>query len=241
MSVEISPPTSAPRRATDDEEFEDEDGEEEDVEGEGSGDLAEQTSERGSASTALRRVLVALAALAVVLSVSGLFSLLGGRAQAGRSSPKQPVATAGGKGRVLVVSIAEEEGSPDEPEQVAAPRQLRPGEVLRTTGEIDAVLEFPDAGGARVDVAPGADVEGLPAGRSDRSEQEGALGLYLRAGRVTVTAVAKEFTVRTPVVHVVGGAGSVFTVRVVLDAATEIHARRGMSMCGRRRVDGWHG
>jgi hypothetical protein len=173
-------------------------------------------------------VLVALAALAVVLSVSGLFSLLGGRAQAGRSSPKQPVATAGGKGRVLVVSIAEEEGSPDEPEQVAAPRQLRPGEVLRTTGEIDAVLEFPDAGGARVDVAPGADVEGLPAGRSDRSEQEGALGLYLRVGRVTVTAVAKEFTVRTPVVHVVGGAGSVFTVRVVLDAATEVHARRGI-------------
>ena len=66
------------------------------------------------------------------------------------------------------------------------------------------------------------------AGRSDRSEQEGALGLYLRVGRVTVTAVAKEFTVRTPVVHVVGGAGSVFTVRVVLDAATEVHARRGI-------------
>jgi len=45
---------------------------------------------------------------------------------------------------------------------------------------------------------------------------------------VTVTAVAKEFTVRTPVVHVVGGAGSVFTVRVVLDAATEVHARSGI-------------
>ena len=76
-------------------------------------------------------MLAALAALAVVLSVSGLFNLLGGRAQAGRSSPKQPVATAGGggKGRVLVVSIAEEERSLDESEQVVAPRQLRPGEV----------------------------------------------------------------------------------------------------------------
>jgi hypothetical protein len=68
------------------------------------------------------------------------------------------------------------------------------------------VLEFPDAGGTRVDVALGADVEGRPAGRSDRSEQEGVLGLYLRVGRVAMTVVAKDFTVPTPVVHVIGGA-----------------------------------
>jgi len=80
-------------------------------------------------------------------------------------------------------------------------------------------------------VAPGAEVEGLAvsieeAGQDDMASHEEAR-LYLRVGRVTVTAVTTDFTVRTPLGEVVGSAGSVFTVRVVFDASTTARARQG--------------
>ncbi|MDA0336242.1 MAG: hypothetical protein O2782_13840 [bacterium] len=70
-----------------------------------------------------------------------------------------------------------------------------------------------------------------PAGEEDAR-------LYLRVGRVTVTTVRGAFTVRTPLGEIVGNAGSIFAVRVVLDASTTATARQGTvevwSLTGRR-------
>lgn len=123
-----------------------------------------------------------------------------------------------------------------------SPGELQSGETLRGTGTVDTILEFPSADGARVAVAPGAQVEGLEAVHESGEDHDAAsheqARLYLRVGRVTVTAVTTDFTVRTPMGEVVGSAGSIFTVRVVLDASTTARVRQGTvdvwSLSGRR-------
>ncbi len=89
---------------------------------------------------------------------------------------RSPSAAPLGGGRV-VVEGEEQEGADSE-------LQLDAGEVMRPKGPIDAVLEFPNAGGARVDVATGAEVTGLSADGEERAPSaEKAAGLYLRVGR----------------------------------------------------------
>ena len=213
---------------TDDEEEEDEEEFEDDIDVEESGESAGDKKGVGS-GVAVRRLVALLAAVAVTLLLVALGSLMGGDQSPKKTASRPSVARAAANGgRVLVTSgqqDPEEKGDDD-----GEPRQLRAGEKLQAPGPVDAMLEFPDVGGARVDVAPGAEVEGLAATAEEGEEaSEQAAGLYLRVGRVTVTAVARQFTVRTPVAHVTGAPGSVFTVRVVLDASTQVRARRGVA------------
>lgn len=90
----------------------------------------------------------------------------------GRPRLIRPPSAAPLGGRV-VVEGEEQEGADSE-------LQLDAGEVMRPKGPIDAVLEFPNAGGARVDVAPGAEVTGLSADGEERAPSAEKAGLYLR-------------------------------------------------------------
>lgn len=98
-------------------------------------------------------------------------------------------------------------------------QRLSPGESLRNTREVDAILQSPQVGSAEVAVAPGTQVEAAEANTD--------VDLRLRVGRVTVAVGAVPFTVGTPVGTATGEPGSVFSVRVVLDATTTIRARNG--------------
>jgi hypothetical protein len=127
-------------------------------------------------------------------------------------------------GRVLVVL----ESADVDPEDSASE------DARNSAGLVDDVVEFPARGNARVEVSPGAKIQWLTATGSDADfttlgddSTRAAVGLYLRVGRVKARAVATEFTVRTPVLALTGDRGSVFTVRVVLDAATTVGVVKG--------------
>lgn len=118
-----------------------------------------------------------LAAAAAALLVVALLSLFGNDTSARKATSDSVTKRGAAGGGRVVVEGEEQEGADSE-------LQLDAGEVMRPKGPIDAVLEFPNAGGARVDVATGAEVTGLSADGEERAPSaEKAAGLYLRVGR----------------------------------------------------------
>lgn len=174
---------------------------------------------------------------AAALGLAGLVGLLRSGDPAPSTGGNGPTAQEGGPGlggRVLVLTEGtadgdhrERGGDADADDDAADDaRRLAPEEDFRS-GSVAAVLEFPAAGGALVEVAPRSDVVAHEAAGTDTS----APGLHLRVGRVTVTALSAPFPVTTPTARVVGQAGSRFVVRVVLEGSTYVemlHGRGGL-------------
>ena len=106
---------------------------------------------------------------------------------------------------------------------------------------VKALLIMPERDGeqvARVLVSEGSEVGEVGSGRADESAVESTAGegdvqpeeetaLELRVGRMKVAVLDPEFAVRTPVAEIKGADGSVFEIRVVLDATTTVTVQKG--------------
>ena len=151
----------------------------------------------------------------------------GGQSQ--RSATPRSSPGASGDGRVLVQSGAEAPEGPGKgpaapgsgsEEATESPQSADPG--------IEAILEFAGSGGgspAQVRVEEGSQVE-----EESAADSSGAgAGLFLRMGSVSCAVVGDGdgFVVGSPLVAVRGMPGSVFAVRVVLDASTTVYVERG--------------
>ncbi|MFH1570989.1 MAG: FliG C-terminal domain-containing protein [Gemmatimonadota bacterium] len=128
--------------------------------------------------------------------------------------------------RVLVEPARGARGSNGDERPGPRVESLAPGESYAAP-DVRAVLQFPDLRGrsqATAELDPEAEVRRLDPETDGEGEPA---GLYLRLGKVRVTAVADGFEVRTPVVRFVAEAGSVFWVRVTLDATAEANVESG--------------
>lgn len=180
-----------------------------------------------------RRLVIALVVMAGFVALVPLVVQLSSRPEPGSPTAEALASRRSGPAsRVLLARASQDSTATDQEagESTADRTTLDAGERMRSTGEIDAVLEFPAVGDGIVQVAPGAEVSGL--GGSDirgqgEDEEQPARGLYLRIGRVTVTAVRAGFPVRSPSMAAVGAPGSRFIVRVVLDASTTVECLQG--------------
>ena len=90
---------------------------------------------------------------------------------------------------------------------------------LRTRAQ--AVLQLEGAA-SRVEASRGAELY-----REGVESDPGPGGLFLRVGRVRTTVLDEGFYVSSPVVRILGETGSVFSMRVVLDATTTVEVERG--------------
>jgi hypothetical protein len=196
------------------------DDEDEDDEGAEQQDNEEQEAASrpgdGEASNDRRRLLALLVAAMGLIGMVALLLSDRDRAASDQSQARPGRAGVAGASRNSAMAVAGSTG------------QQQARRSSRDAPTVDAIVEFPNAGGARVAVGPGSDVERLPipGEETDKAKDEAAR-LYLRVGRVTVTTGEAQFTVGTPMGEVTGAAGSSFAVRVVLDATTTVSARHG--------------
>ena len=222
-----------------DDEEEEEDGDEAEDEYEDDEQTLAPAVDRERPGAAFRRALILIGTAVALTTVAILLLADTDKPAAGRRRmPDQEMSDP----EMSDTESAEGKSGSRLPAATRSPGPLQAGEMLKAAGTADVILDFPNAGGARVAVAPGAQVEGLErtteAGQDAEPARPEDAGLYLRVGRVTVTTVRGVFTVRTPLVEVVGSAGSIFAVRVVLDASTTATTRQGTvevwSLTGRR-------
>ena len=173
-----------------------------------------------------RRLLMVVASVAgigllalVVLMVS---KLQDGGEEDGSRSQRTSSARAGQDGQVLMRAGAH---------RTQAENQDTDDGAAALETEMSAIIEFAGKSGettAQVRVDEGSQVDPVEA-EMDSTGKVADDELYLRLGRVSCAVIGEidTFVVRSPLVTVHGLPGSVFAVRVVLDASTTVFVERG--------------
>ena len=97
---------------------------------------------------------------------------------------------------------------------------LKAGQRLKVPNGIKAIVQLPGLL-SQVEAYEGAQVSHEQEGEGDSAE------LYARVGKMKTRVMDRDFYMRTPVVKVTGPPGTIFHLRIVLDATTIVQVEKG--------------